>query len=66
MDFICGFKTEGIDETTAKTIEYFKNSNIQKIYIGHCTSDDVIQEFEKELGNKCVIEKLFVGKEFKI
>ena len=36
-----GFHLKEIDEQVDKTIEYFLANKIQKLYLGHCTSDEV-------------------------
>ena len=59
---IGGFHLNEIDELLEKTIEYFKENIIDNIYVGHCTSDEVLNEFEKKLKDTCNIEKLYSGK----
>lgn len=63
---IGGFHLKDISDATMKTIDYFIENKVQKAYVGHCTSDEVIEEFEKQLNNKCTVEKLFSGAEFEI
>lgn len=36
-----GFHLKEVDEQVDKTIEYFISNKIQKLYLGHCTSDEV-------------------------
>lgn len=63
---IGGFHLKELDEVTEKTIRYFIDNNIQSAYVGHCTSDKVIEEFVKRLDNKCKVEKLFAGAKFEV
>lgn len=52
-----GFHLKEIDECTLKTIEYMKKNNVQGIYLAHCTSDLVCQEFEKQIPDRTHIIK---------
>lgn len=61
-----GFHLREINESTEKTIQYFINNNIQSAYMGHCTSDEVIEEFKTKLHDKCKVEKLYAGARFEI
>ena len=63
---IGGFHLKNINKITEDTIKYFINNNISKAYMGHCTSDEVIVEFEKKLKGKCEVEMLYAGLDFKI
>ena len=58
-----GFHLKEIDECTSKTIEYMKD-NVQSIYLAHCTSDIVCQEFEKQIPDKTYIIKTGMSYEF--
>lgn len=48
-----------------KTINYFKDNNVEYLFLGHCITDDVIEYFEKEM-KKTKIFKLASGKTFEI
>ena len=61
---IGGFHLKEVDECTLKTIEYMKNNNVQGIYLAHCTSDIVCQEFEKQICDKTHIIKTGMTYEF--
>ena len=52
-----GFHLKEVDERTLKTIEYMKQNDITGIYLAHCTSDIVCQEFVKQLPDKTKIMK---------
>ena len=58
-----GFHLKEIDECTLKTIEYMKN-NVQNVYLAHCTSDNVCQEFERQIPDKTHIIKTGMIYEF--
>jgi len=47
-----GFHLFRQGEQLAKTIEYFKNLNVSKIYVGHCTTGEALEEFYKIGGEK--------------
>jgi len=49
---IGGFHLKEIDEATNKTINYMIDNNVENIYLAHCTSDEVCEEFEKCIPNK--------------
>lgn len=53
---IGGFHLKEVNECTLKTIEYMKN-NVECVYLAHCTSDIVGEEFEKNLKEKAKIIK---------
>jgi len=63
---IGGFHLRKLNDTTNKTAKYFLDNNVQTLYMGHCNTDEVIQEFEKQLGDKCAIETLYSGASFEI
>lgn len=63
---IGGFHLKNIDEATQKTIQYFIDNKIQNAYMGHCTSDEVIEEFKSKLNEKCKVECLYSGLQFEI
>jgi len=44
-----GFHLKEVDECTTKTIDYMKQNNVQNVYLAHCTSDIVCQEFVKQI-----------------
>lgn len=52
-----GFHLKDIDQQTLKTIEYMKNNSVKNIYLAHCTSDVVCQEFIKQLPERTKIIK---------
>ena len=58
-----GFHLKEINECTLKTIEYMKN-RVQSVYLAHCTSDLVCQEFEKQIPDKTHIIKTGTTYEF--
>lgn len=58
-----GFHLKEIDECTLKTIEYMKN-NVQSVYLAHCTSDNVCQEFGRQIPGKTHIIKTGMTYEF--
>lgn len=61
-----GFHLKEINSYTEKIIQYFKDNKIHKAYMGHCTSDEVIEYFEKQLNGITEVKKLFAGAEFEI
>ena len=63
---IGGFHLKSLNDLTYKTIDYFKNNRISNLYIGHCTSDDVIEAFENKLKNVSNVVSLYSGLEFEI
>lgn len=63
---IGGFHLKNVDEVTQKTIQYFINNRIQNAYMGHCTSDEVIEEFKNKLDGICNVESLYSGATFEI
>ncbi len=46
---IGGFHLKELNNQTNKTIDYFINNNIESIYLAHCTSDIVCEEFLKRI-----------------
>ncbi len=46
---IGGFHLKELNNQTNKTIDYFINNNIGNIYLAHCTSDIVCEEFKKRI-----------------
>ena len=59
-----GFHLKAVDECTTKTIEYMKQNNVQMVYLAHCTSDIVCEEFLKQMpGRATIIE---TGKEYNL
>lgn len=63
---IGGFHLKEINSYTDQIIQYFKNNKVQTAYMGHCTSDEVIEYFKEQLRGTTQIEKLFAGAEFEI
>ena len=63
---IGGFHLKDIDESTDKTIKYFIDNNIKNAFMGHCTSDEVIETFKIQLEGKCDVQKLFSGYTFEL
>ncbi len=60
---IGGFHLRKIDDVLMKTIGYFEENNVQNIFMGHCSTDEVIKEFEK---TNIKVQKLYSGAEFEI
>lgn len=54
---IGGFHLKEVNECTLKTIEYMKQNNVQKVYLAHCTSDVVCEEFLRQMPEKTEIIK---------
>ena len=52
-----GFHLKEVNECTLKTIEYMKQTNVQKVYLAHCTSDVVCEEFLRQMPEKTEIIK---------
>lgn len=63
---IGGFHLKELDDVTEQTIQYFIDNKIQRVYVGHCTSDIVIEEFINRLEDKCKVQKLYAGAKFEI
>ena len=63
---IGGFHLKKIDAYTQKIVQYFKENQVQNAYMGHCTSDEVIAYFEKQLKGVTNINTLFVGAQFEM
>ena len=61
-----GFHLNTINLYTQQIIQYFKDNNIEKAYMGHCTSDEVIEYFKEQLRGITQVEKLFAGAIFEI
>ena len=47
-----GFHLRQVDDVAGRTLEYFKKNKIQRIVMGHCNIDDVIELFKNELGGR--------------
>ena len=60
---IGGFHLKDVDNQAQKTIEYMIKSGIEKVFLGHCTSDSVIEFFEKRCKGFLDVEILSTGKE---
>lgn len=58
-------KLEKQKEVIDATIEYFKESKLKHLYLGHCVTDDVIEYFESKLPN-VQIHRLQTGKAFEL
>ena len=63
---IGGFHLKEINSYTDQIIQYFKNNNIKSAYMGHCTSDEVIQEFKNKLKGTTKVTTLYAGAKFEI
>ena len=63
---IGGFHLKEIDSYTEKIVQYFKHNKVQNAYMGHCTSDEVIDYFKKQLEDYTKVNKLFTGAVFEI
>lgn len=63
---IGGFHLKEINEYTLAIVQYFKDNNIQRAYMGHCTTDEVIEYFKKQLEGYTEINKMFAGAKFQI
>lgn len=61
---IGGFHLKNVDESTLETISYMQNNNVQGVYLAHCTSDEVCQEFEKRMPYRAKTMK--VGEEYSL
>lgn len=61
-----GFHLKEVDVYTQEIVQYFKDNKIEKAYMGHCTSDEVIEYFKEQLIDITQVEKLFAGAEFEI
>lgn len=61
-----GFHLKKLNEYTNKIIEYFSSNNIKVAYMGHCTSDEVIQEFKNKLKSTTKVTTLYAGAKFEI
>lgn len=57
-----GFHLKEVNEQTIRTIQYMQENNVQNIYLAHCTSDEVCEEFKKHLKDKAKIMK--VGEDY--
>lgn len=63
---IGGFHLKQINEYTDQIIQYFKDSNVKSAYMGHCTSDEVIEYFKEQLTGITEVKKLFAGAKIEI
>lgn len=63
---IGGFHLKEINSYTSEIVQYFKDNKIQKAYMGHCTSDEVIDYFKSQLTEVTEVTKLFAGAKFEI
>lgn len=61
-----GFHLKKINSYTQKVIQYFKDNNIKEAYMGHCTSDEVIEEFKNKLNGITKVVTLYAGAKFEI
>lgn len=57
-----GFHLKTIDDTTLKTIEYFKMNDVKKVFPCHCVENEVIDYFAKEFG----LSPILSGNEIKL
>lgn len=65
LSVIGGFHLKEVDERTLKTIEYMKQNNVKSIYLAHCTSDVVCQEFVKQMPEIARVMKTGMTYEFR-
>ena len=63
---IGGFHLREINSYTDQVIQYFKDNNVESAYMGHCTSDEVIEYFKEKLDGYTEVKKLFAGAKFEI
>lgn len=63
---IGGFHLKEVNSYTERIIQYFKDNKIDKAYMGHCTSDVVIDYIKEQLDGITEVKKLFAGAEFEI
>ncbi len=61
-----GFHLKKINPYTQKIIQYFSDNNIKEAYMGHCTSDEVIEEFRSKLKDTTNVITLYAGAKFEI
>ncbi len=61
-----GFHLKTVDSYTQEIVHYFKDNHIEKAYMGHCTSDEVIQYFKEQLMGITQVENLFAGAKFEV
>lgn len=59
-----GFHLKEVNECTLKTIEYMKDDVVNEIYLAHCTSDVVCEEFLRQIPEKTKIINTGVRYEF--
>lgn len=52
-----GFHLKEDNERVRKTIDYFKENNVQKVLLAHCTTDEVCDVFLKEMPRETVVLK---------
>ncbi len=50
-----GFHLKEVNECTLKTIEYMKQNHVKTVYLAHCTSDIVCEEFLKQMPGQTVV-----------
>ena len=62
---IGGFHLKEIDDQVEKTIEYFKNEKINKLYLGHCNSDLVCNYFKERMHNIADVKVIGAGMSIK-
>jgi 7,8-dihydropterin-6-yl-methyl-4-(beta-D-ribofuranosyl)aminobenzene 5'-phosphate synthase len=58
---IGGFHMKEVDENTEKVIDYFKKNQVENIFLGHCTSDEICNEFIKQLSNYSNVMVMYSG-----
>ncbi len=59
------FKQSKMDERASRTIKYFFDNHVQSAYLGHCTSDYIVERFRDELPD-CDVAGLNVGEVIEI
>jgi len=64
--FHLGFREKGVSEKAMKTIEYFKENEVENAYMGHCTSDEIIDAFKEKLGGACNVVQIYTGMEVEL
>lgn len=60
---IGGFHLKEVDNQTQKTAEFMIKNKVENVFLGHCTSDIVIDYFKDKCAGLINIETLSTGKE---
>lgn len=61
-----GFHLKTVDECTKRTLEFFCKIKPEQIYLGHCTSDEVIEYFKQNICSETTVDVIETGKIFEI